>query len=86
MAGKMSKGNMWPLAIYSKANRIKMNVDTSRTQKASIAIVYDMKNWSSAVSMVDTRKNPKVVKFGGRTKYCRKHRTKIAKGAAATAR
>ena len=38
-AGKMSSGNKCPLARYSKANRMKMNVEISSIQNASIAIV-----------------------------------------------
>ena len=48
--GNRSSGNKWPLARYSNAKRMKMSVEISRNQNASIAIVYEMKNCSSAVS------------------------------------
>ena len=37
-AGRMSSGNRCPLAMYSNAKRMKMNVETSNTQNASIAM------------------------------------------------
>src|SRR5205814_671125 len=83
---RISSGNRWPLAIYSKANRMKIKVETSKTQNASIAIVYDIKNCSSAVSNVERRNSPSEAQLGGRTKYWFRHKMKTASGRAATSR
>ena len=37
--GRIFSGNKWPLAMYSKAKRMKMSVETSSSQNASIAMV-----------------------------------------------
>src|ERR1043166_1915539 len=82
----MSSGNRWPLAMYSNANRMKINVETSSTQNASIAIVYDVKNCSSAVRTDEIRKTPSVVQAGGSTKYFRQYNMNSVSGSAAIAK
>src|SRR5712671_6531572 len=82
----MSKGKRCPLAMYSKAKTIKINVDTSSTQKASIASAYDVKNCSNAVSTTENRKQAKVSAVFGRMKYLLKDHMNRPSGIAATAR
>src|SRR5579883_1095191 len=84
--GKMSSGNRCPLARYSNANKMKMNVDTSSTQNASIAIAYEVKNWSSAVSTTETKNHPSAAASGGRTKYFLRQKMNNPSGTAATSR
>src|SRR6185369_9299038 len=82
--GRMSSGNRCPPARYSKANRMKINVATSRTQKASNAIVNERKNCSSAVKTSEIAKAPIRTGSVGTTKYSRCQRMNNATGTAAT--
>src|SRR5580700_11104294 len=80
----MSRGNKWPLARYSKANRIKINVEISSSQNASMAMAYEMKNCRSAVNTSETTKTGSVKGLAGGRTYCRKQRINTANGSAAT--
>jgi hypothetical protein len=81
----MSSGNKCPLARYSIANRMKMNVDTSSTQNASIAIAYDVKNCSSAVITTDSASHPITDGSAGSVKSFRSQKMNSPSGTAATA-
>ena len=54
--------------MYSKANNMKINVDTSRTQNARRAMVYDVKNCNKPVNTMDAINQPNVDASVGTTK------------------
>ena len=56
----MSSGNKWPLAMYSNANRMKIKVDTSSTQKASKAMLNDIAILTGGTVISEVGTDPKV--------------------------
>lgn len=47
---------------------MKMKVDTSRIQKASMAMVKEMRNWSRAVSVIESAKAARACSESGGTR------------------
>src|SRR5271168_208708 len=76
----MFSGNKCPPAMYSKANNMKMTVETSSSQNASKAMVYDIKNCNARARTIDAKKPPQAAASGGATRYCRSQKIKMPSG------